>query len=103
MDYHDIEGKDKDEDEENKTKFNKKASTYARTQASSLIGQREQQRSCPGSRPPEHFLLRDWEVGSGASEDNCDVWNDEIILHIIVYCIFSYLQSYLWWFFYQFY
>ena len=95
MVYHDIEGKDKDEDEdeENKTKFNKKASTYARRQASSLIGKREQQRSGPGSRPPEHFLLLDWEVGSGASEDNCDVWNDEIIPYIIVYCMFSYLQS----------
>ena len=62
--YHDIEGKDKDEDEdkENKTKFNEKASTYARTQASSLLGQQEQQQSCPGSRS-EHFLLRDWEDG----------------------------------------
>ena len=34
---------------------------------------------------------------SGVSEGNCDELNDEIILHI--YCIFSYLQSYLWWFF----
>ena len=98
--YHDIEEKDKDEeeDEENKAKFNKKASTYARMQASSPIGKPEQQRSCSESRP-EHFLPRDWKVGSGGSEDNCDVRNDEIVLYIIVYCIFLTLQSYLWGFF----
>ena len=32
---------------------------------------------------------------SGVSEGNCDVLNDEVILHIIMYI----LQSYLWWFF----
>ena len=73
--YQDQEGKNKDE--ENKTKFNKKAGTYASqftdwsTQLTRLnaIGatqfsraRQEQQRSCPGSRS-EHFLLRDWEDG----------------------------------------
>ena len=73
--YHDIEGKNKDE--ENKTKFNKKAGTYASqfTDWSSQLtrlnaigatqfsrARQEQQRSCPESRS-EHFLLRDWEDG----------------------------------------
>ena len=73
--YHDIEGKNKDE--ENETKFNKKADAYASqfTDWSSQItrhnaigatqfsrARQEQQRSCPGSRS-EHFLLRDWEDG----------------------------------------
>ena len=98
--YYDIEekDKDKDEDEESETNFNKKASTYARTQASSPIGKPEQQRSCSENRP-EHFLPRDWKDSSGASEDNCDVRNDENIMYIVVYCIFLILQSYLWWFF----
>ena len=73
--YQDQEGKNKDE--ENKTKFNKKAGTYASqfTDWSSQLtrlnaigatqfsrARQEQQRSCPGSRS-EHFLLRDWEDG----------------------------------------
>ena len=33
--YYDVEEEDKDEDEENETNFNKRASTYARTQTSS--------------------------------------------------------------------
>ena len=101
--YYDVEGKDEDEneDEESRADLNKKASTYACTQASSPIGKPEQQRSCSESRP-EHFLPRGWKVGSGTSDDNCDncdVRNDKLILYIIVCCIFLTLQSYLWWFF----
>ena len=71
--YYDVEGKDKDEneDEESRMNFNKKVSTYACTQASSPIGKPAQQRSCLESRP-EHILPRGWQVGSGTSEDNCD-------------------------------
>ena len=69
--YQDQEGKNKDE--ENKTKFNKKAGTYAsqftdwsmQLTRLNAIGatqfsraRQEQQRSCPGSRS-DHFLLRD--------------------------------------------
>ena len=46
--YYDVEGKDKDEneDEESRVNFNKKASTYVCTQASLPIGKPVQQRSC---------------------------------------------------------
>ena len=71
--YYDIEGKDKDEneDEESRANFNKKASTYACTQASLPIGKPAQQRS-----RPEHILPRGWQVDSGTSEDACDGCDD---------------------------
>ena len=56
--YYDVEEEDKDEDEENETNFNKRASTYARTQTSSQIGRPEQRRSCPENRS-ERILPRD--------------------------------------------
>jgi len=56
--YYDVEEKDKDEDEENETNFNKRASTYARTQTSSRISRPEQRRSCSENRS-ERFLPRD--------------------------------------------
>ena len=56
--------------------FNKKASTYASTQASPPIGKPEQQRSCSENQP-ERFPLRDGKDGSSASEDNCDERNNK--------------------------
>ena len=46
--YYDVEGKDEDEneDEESRADLNKKASTYACTQASSPIGKPARQRGC---------------------------------------------------------
>ena len=109
MKYHDKEGKNKDE--ENKTKFNKKAGTYASqfTDWSSQLtrlnaigatqfsrARQEQQRRC--RRVGQNtFSYETGRMVSSASEGNCDVLNDEVILHIIMYI--SYLQSYLWWFF----
>ena len=45
-----------------------------------------------------------YEIGrmvSDVSDGICDVLNDEVTLRVIVY--FPILQSYLWWFFYQYY
>ena len=110
--YHDIEGKNKDE--EKKAKFNKKAGTYASQFADwstqfSRAGM-EQQRSCPdriGQNTDRIGQNTDrigqntssYETGRMVSEGNCDVWRGYPAYN----CIFSYLQSYLWRFFYQFY
>ena len=97
--YYDIEEKDKDrdEDEESETNFNKKASTYARTQTSSPIGRPEQQRSYLENRS-ERSLPQGWEDDRCDSEDSCDMRTNEDILYIVMYYMFLTLQSNIWWF-----
>ena len=92
--YHDIEGKNKDE--EKKAKFNKKAGTYASRFAdwSTQFGRAgmEQQRSCPDRIGQNTDRIgqstSSYETGrmvKGVSEDNCDVLNAEVILRMTMY------------------
>ena len=70
---------DRDKDEESETNFNKKASTYAQTQTSSLISRPEQQRTYLENRS-ERSLPQDWEDDKSDSEDSCDVRIDRDVL-----------------------
>ena len=81
--YHDIEGKNKDD--ENKTKFNKKADAYASrfTDAYAYASQFTDE-AAPGAGQN----TSSYETGrmvKGVSEDNCDVLNAEVILHMTMY------------------